>query len=481
MISSVRESSSKQYPPGPRGHWLLGTLGEFRGELLQMMLDWLHRYGDAIRFRYFPGSYGYLLCHPDHYKHILQDNRQNYSKFPNPIFSMLKTFGGDGLLTSDGRVWQRQRRLLQPAFHGNNISRFSTIMTDAADQMLERWAEAASHGQRLDVAAEIIRLTLEISGRSLFSVDLARQEAQEVREAFGTVSRHIRGLSSHPLGVYFGRWLLKIPFLPGTRRFRRNVQRLNEIVEEIIARRRQQAVSGKEEPTDLLDIMMEARDKETGTAMSDQQLRDEVMTMLLTSHETVAVALTSTLYLLAEHPDEYAKLEREVDEVLGGRAPTMADIEDLSYTKMVLQESLRLYPSVYATPRTSRGPDRISGYDIDGDAIVTLSPYLTHRHPDYWPEPERFDPQRFAPDRSAIGPDQAYIPFGRGPRTCIGGHFAMTEATLIVAMVAQRYRLRPVPGHPLDLEPLITLHPRDGLPMTVHERNAARFGPDLSP
>ena len=462
-------SVARGYPPGPRGHWLWGVSSQFQGDLLQLMINWMHEYGDAIRFRYFPTLHGYLFCHPNHYRHILQDNRQNYNKLPNPIYEILKTFGGKGLLTSDGALWARQRRLMQPAFHRQSISRFSTIMTEAATAMLARWEATTEQGQVVDIAEEMIRLALEVSGRSLFSIDLTR-EAKKIGEAFAAISSHFRTLVSHPMGVYLGRPLLNIPFLPSTRRFRHNVARLDEIVNKIIATRRQQRAQGQERRRDLLDLLMNAQDKETGVRMDDQQLRDEVMTLLLTSHETVAVTLAATFALLSAHPQVQAKLGEEVDSVLGGRTPTMDDIDALLYTTMVVKESLRLYPPVYATSRTAQTADCIDGYRVDANAIVTLSPYLTHRHPAFWPDPETFDPTRFAPTQTVAGPDTGYIPFGRGPRSCIGSHFAKTEVTLVVAMVAQRYRLNLQSGHTVKMKPLITLHPQNGVPVTLQKR-----------
>lgn len=435
-----------------------------------MMVDWMQRYGDAIRFRYVLFIHGYLFCHPNHYDHILQENRQNYQKYPNPIFEILRTGGGDGLLTSEGALWMRQRRLIQPAFHHQSIARFSKTMTRATTQMLRRWNAAADEGHALDIAEEMVRLALEVSGKSLFSVDLMGK-ARELGEAFASVSSQFRAYASHPLGAYFGRYLLRLPFLPGTRRFRRDVGRLDEVVKGIIVERRhRRARGGIENEGDLLATLLDARDEETGEGMSDQQLRDEVTTLLLTSHETVAAALVATLYLLAQHPEAQQKLADEVDAVLGGRRPTTDDIDVLPYTRTVVKESLRLFPPVYATTRTAQGADLIDGYKVPAKALVTLSPYLTHRHPDFWREPETFQPERFSAEGRAKGPDDGFIPFGRGPRSCIGGHFAMTELMLVVPMVLQRYWLEPEPGHEFGMEPLITLHPHNGVWLMLQSR-----------
>ena len=297
------------------------------------------------------------------------------------------------------------------------------------------------------------------------SVDLTR-EAETVGTAFLAANRQFRDFSSHP----FGTWLMNMPWLPRTRRFMRNVALLDRIVNGIIDGRRSSRDAGSGASEDLLDLLMDAQDAETGERMSDRQLRDEVMTLMLAGHETTSNALTWALYLLSEHAHVREELEHEVDEVLTARIPVFEDISRLNYTNMVLEESMRLYPPAYAMTRTATDADVVGGFHVDKGAIVTLSPYLTHRHPEFWDAPEAFDPQRFTPQRKAERPRYAYMPFGGGPRMCIGNNFAMTEATLILAMIAQRYRLDHVEGHPVDLEPLITLRPRYGMAMTLHER-----------
>ena len=461
----THRSATLRHPPGPRGHWLWGTMREFRQDSLGTLLHWTREYGDAIRFRFFLHYYGYLFSHPDDVQHILQDNNRNYTKIPAPGNVLLQPLVGSGLLTSDGDSWLRQRRLMQPAFHRRRIASFATTMTDAARETLARWQAPAASGEPMDVAEEMTRLTLEIAGKTLFSMDLTR-EAEVVGDAFTAASTEILAYMAIPFGAY----LVNLPWWPGARRLRRHVAILDEVVEGIIDERRQQRHAGRRTSDDLLDMLMDARDEETGEGMSDEQLRDEVMTLMLAGHETTSLALSWTLYLLSQHPDVRRRLEAEVDEVLGGRTPTMADIPDLTYTTMVLEESMRLYPPAYATSRWCVEADEVGGYDVPAGSVVTLSPYVTHRHLDFWEEAERFDPERFQPERKAERPRFAYMPFGGGPRQCIGNRFAMMEATLILALVAQRYRLQLVPGHPVEMEPLITLRPRYGLCMTVLER-----------
>ena len=470
-----RNPTTLKHPPGPVGHPIWGTMPAFRRDdnFLHTLSRWVDEYGDAIRFRFFLHFHGYFFFHPDHNRHILQDNNRNYTKMPNPSNQVLKPLVGNGLLTSDGNFWLRQRRLAQPAFHRRRIESFAETMTAATERLLARWEEPAAAGKVLDVSEEMMELTLEIAGRTLFSVDLTR-EADTVGQAFMAANRQVIEFSTQP----FGASLITVPWWPPTGRLNQNVQVLDEVVKGIIAQRRRERSAGHQngERADLLDMLMAARDEETGQGMSDEQLRDEIMTIMLAGHETTALALSWTFYLLSQHPDVRHRLEAEVDGVLGGRTPTYADIPDLVYTSMVIEESMRLYPPAYAIARWGNDWDRVGGYDVPPDSAITLSPYFTHRHPAFWKEPERFDPERFTAERKAERSRWAYIPFGGGPRQCIGNRFAMTEAILLLAQICSHYRLDLVPGHPVALEPLITLRPRYGLRMTLARRSRRSTG-----
>ncbi len=460
--TSVKTGQNRlPHPSGPMGKWPLGMLKPFQDAPLETMVTMFQEYGDAIRFRAALNFYGYLFFHPDHYRHILQDNNRNYTKIPHPSLSLLRPVLGNGLLTSDGDFWRRQRRLAAPAFHHKRLASFATTMTAATNAMLDGWHAVAKDGRSLDINAAMMHLTLEIVGKTLFSIDLTR-EADTVGEAFALVNEEIGRLTSIP----FSEIGLKIPFLPSTRIVNKNKAILTNIVNGIIQERRRAELEGE----DLLGMLMAARDEETGEGMSDQQLHDEVMTIMLAGHETTAVSLAWTFYLLSEHPAVLEQLEAEVDGVLNGRLPTIADVPNLTYTTMMLEESMRLYPPAYAIARYGNEPDEVGGYYLPKDAIVTMSPYITHRHPDFWDDPERFDPQRFTPERKAERPRYAYLPFGGGPRICIGNSFAMTEAILLLACIVQRYRLTLVPGTAVELEPLITLRPKGKLLMTLTPR-----------
>ncbi|MCI0648631.1 MAG: cytochrome P450 [Chloroflexi bacterium] len=445
------------YPPGPRGHWLTGTVQRWRENSLKYLCELTQEYGDAVRFRFLLHWYGYIFSHPDHNKYVLQDNNHNFTKLPHPTFLLLQPLVGRGLLTNDGDSWLSQRRLIQPIFHRRRIAQFGAIMTEATEAMLDRWATTAGAGRPVDIDHEMTALTMEIVGKALFSIDLTG-ECDAVGQAFTAVNKQLAELNTRPFSVFLVRCL---PFLPEVRRLMANIAVLDDVVGKIVQERR--ATGQKKD--DLLDMLMEARDEETGQGMGDKQLRDEIMTLLLAGHETTANTLSWTFYLLSQHPEANQKLQAELATVLGGRSPTVDDLPNLTYTQMVVEEALRFYPPAYGIARTVVAEDEIGGYHVPAGSVVMLSPYLTHHHPDFWPDPERFDPERFRPEAVAARPRYAYIPFGGGPRQCIGSHFALTEAQLILATIAQRCRLELVPGHPVEPDPLITLRPKYGLPM----------------
>ncbi|MDX1615313.1 MAG: cytochrome P450 [Candidatus Promineifilaceae bacterium] len=447
------------HPPGPKGHWLSGTISKWRDEPLAYMQQVTDRYGSALRIRYLPGLYGYLFCHPEHNIRVLLDNNRNYTKMPNPSFLTLQPLLGNGLLTNDGDDWLAQRRLIQPIFHRRRIAHFGEVMRTLSEQMLARWRRQLVDGQvKLDIDQEMTRLTLEIVGLTLFGTELS-----DLTETIGSVFTQVNEELADWTTVPFGWLLLRYPIVPDARRTRRRIGRLEQVVDQIIRRRRSEPVAG----TDLLSMLMEAEDQDSGSRMTDRQLRDEVMTLLLAGHETTANALGWTFYLLAKHPAATIRLKAELKQVLNGRLPTVRDLPALPYTAMVLKESMRLYPPAYMIARWSMNEDLVGGYRVKGGSGVNLSPYLTHRLPEFWPDPERFVPDRFTEEAEAQRPRFAYIPFGGGPRQCIGNDFAMTEATLILAMVAQSFELELIDDRSVEIEPLITLRPKNGLPMIV--------------
>jgi len=438
--------------PGPRLNLLgIGALGLMRDPLPAVTADFA-RYGDVVKYRLFNLT-AYLLAHPDHVSHVLHDSHSNYTK-SNIDYERLKQLLGEGLLTSEGPQWLRQRRLIQPLFHRQQIAQWSTMMTTNALEMLERWQQLAKERRAFDVSVQMMALTLRIVGETLLSIDISG-DAGEIARALTNAQEHF---AHFRLGTL-------LPFLPTAenRRFRAAMQTLDRIVRKIIDARR----NDKAEHNDLLAKLMAARDPETGLPLDDTQIRDEVITLILAGHETTANALSWTWYLLGKNPGAEARLHAELRAVLGSRTPTIADLPDLPYTAMVINESMRLYPPAWTISRSPTDDDEIGGYRIPRGCVVMLSQYVTHRHPAFWEDPERFDPDRFSPERSENRPRFAYFPFGGGPRLCIGSYFALTEAQLILATVAQRYRLRLAEDHPVKPDALITLRPRYGIKVTL--------------
>lgn len=446
-----------QTPTGPRGNVVFGSIGEIYRDRLRFVLDVARTYGDVAQYRVAHMRL-YQVSHPAGVQRVLHDNHRNYSK-DVPTFETLRSFLGNGLFTSDGEFWLRQRRLAQPAFHRRRVAAFGDLMTDATLEMLERWRPGVAQGRPLDMAAEYMRLTLEVATRALFSTSVAG-DVDRISRAITTLLDYVTFRFTFPFYPP-----LKVP-TPRNRRFLEARATLDEIVYGIIAERRR----NPGEHDDLLAMLMEARDEETGEGMSDKQLRDEVITLFLAGHETTANALTWASYLLSTHVEVARRLQAEVDEKLQGRVPTAADVPDLTYTRMVIDETMRLYPPVWVTNRRAREDDTVCGYRIPAGATVTLLPYVTHHDPAFWENPEGFDPERFAPERSAGRPEYAYFPFGRGPRQCIGKGFALLEMTLALALLSQRHELRLVPGRKVDVMAMGTLRPRYGMWMTAHPR-----------
>jgi cytochrome P450 len=447
---------AKKRPPGPRDLSPLGSAYAVGHDPMRFALDIWHHYGDVVRFRLLSWP-AYALYHPDHVKHVLQENHRNYNK---DFFIMKATrqIFGNGLFTNDGESWLRQRRLMQPSFHHKRLASFGRLMTEATVAMLERWQATTPGDVPLDIPLEMMRLTLRVAGLSLFSLDLSN-EVDTVGRTFTTIGPLLSRYANLPFPP------LWVP-TPGNRRLQAGLNTLNTVVYAIINERRTRPIDT--DAADLLGMLLSARDEETGEGMSDQQLRDEVLILLLAGYETTATALTWTWYLLSQHPEVERHLHAELDTVLSGRLPTVEHLDALPYTRMVIQEVLRLYPPAFGFTRHAVASDEIGGYRIQANSMVFVSQYCTHRHPAFWEEPEVFDPERFTPERSAGRPRFAYFPFGGGPRQCIGNAFALMEAQLVLATVAQRYSLRLVPGHPVEPHVLVTLRPRYGLPMTLH-------------
>jgi cytochrome P450 len=437
-------------PSGPRGGRVLGSLRAFRDDPLRFLVETARDHGPVARF-HLGRVDARLFSQPSGIKRILQDNNENYGRQTRSHAALRATLG-NGLITSEGDFWRRQRRISQPAFHKQRIAGFAASMTRAAEELVGRWQPRVAGGDSLDIFPELLRVTLQILGRSLFSLELDRASAA-VGEGLDVVLHHTMETLHSILPVPAA-----IP-TPANRRFRAAVRALDAVVLELVQKRRQSAGGN-----DLLSMLVESRDAETGEGMTDRQLRDEVMTLMLAGHETTSVALSWTFVFLSRHPAVRRTLEEELKAVLGGRAAGLEDLPRLRYTRMVLEETMRLLPPAWVVTRSAVGDDEVDGFFVPAGSLVIVSPYVTHRDPELWPNPEGFDPLRF---EGSEQPRYAYFPFGGGPHLCIGAGFAMMEAQIVLATVAQHVRLDLVPGHPVEVEPLVTLRPRHGIRMTL--------------
>lgn len=452
-------------PPLERGRFPMGVFSEFQKEPLNLYLRVMREKGDFVKVMYGPYP-AYHVTHPDYIKQILIDNNQNYCRNRRSN-DLLKLVTGENLVSSDGEMWRKQRRLLQPVFHRKRINGFASIMTDSASKMLARW-ETLADGDLLDVDKELHDVTFSIVGLALFGVDLS-DDSQDMGHLMTGASEYF----SYRLGN-----LLAPPLWVPTKRnreYKATSQKLAHLGPQLVKDRRAHiAEHGSADESgrqfDMMDLLLDARYEDTGEGMGDEQLLTEIYAMLGAGHETTANSLSWTFYLLSEHPEVEAKLWAEIDSVLGDRTPTLEDVAELTYTKMVLNESMRLYPAAWAIARQSIEADRFGPYELPADAGVLMPIHSIHRHPDFWDEPEAFDPERFVPEKEKEHHRFAFFPFGGGPRQCIGQSFAMMEAQLVLAMIVQRYRLKLVPGHVVEPDPLITLRMKNGLMMSLERR-----------
>jgi cytochrome P450 len=395
--------------------------------------------------------HSFLINKPEYIEHVLLTNQRNYRK-SDFLRRILGPLLGDGLLISEGEFWRRQRRIAAPAFHAKRIAEFVTAMTSCTATTLAGWRSMTGP---FDIAAEMLALTLDIVARTMFSTDVGGEIASLRRLTDIVVA--LRPSTLDLLGL--PEWIPRRQ--PAA--YRRAIAEFEALVSRLLAERR---ADGRDRG-DLLSMLLAARDPETGEGMSDRQLRDEILTILLAGHETVANALTWTWYLLARHPEAEARLHEELDRVLGGRLPSFADLAELEWTRMVIEEAMRLYPPAHTISRTAIGEDWIGGVRVPPGAAITISAYLTHRNPNLWRNPERFEPERFAPGAVAQRHRFAYLPFGGGPRICIGNGLAIVEAKAIVATIAQRYRVRLAPGQVVEPIGLVTLRAKNGVRVTL--------------
>jgi cytochrome P450 len=442
------------YPPGPKRKFLGANFLAFRRDPLSFLQQAAREHGDIVYFKIGPQEV-YFLNHPDYIKDVLVTHHQNFIK--GRALQRSKRLLGEGLLTSEGEFHRRQKRLAQPAFHRQRVAAYGEAMTAYAERVAASWQD----GQSLDISQEMMRLTLSVVGKTLFDTDV-EAEAEEIGEALTAVMELFNAML-----LPFSELLEKLP-LPQKRRFQKAKDRLDATIYRLINERRR---SG-EDHGDLLSMLLLAQDEEgDGGRMTDEQVRDEAMTIFLAGHETTANALTWTWYLLSQHAEVEAQLHAELETVLeGGRTPTFEDVSKLKYTEMVLAESMRLCPPAWALGRLALKDYEVGDYVVPAGALVLLSQFVMHRDERYFTEAARFDPERWTPEARDARPTYSYFPFGGGPRRCIGEGFAWMEGILLIATLAREWRMRLVPNHPVEFKPVITLRPKHGMRMTLERR-----------
>lgn len=454
---AVDAHHGRPMPPLLKGWPLVGVLPSLLRDPFGFVLSAWQQNGDIFTL-----DLGFtrmvFLCHPRHAQHLLRDNAANYYK-GGALWDAIRKVLGNGLVVSEGDFWLRQRRLMQPQFHRQRLAGLTTHIVEAIDEALRTWEEPARTGQPFNVAEPLNALTMRVVLKTLFGASLKPQEMDRV------------GAEMAFLFTYFfvdaataalPHWLP----IPGWRRYQEALALFDQIVYQVI--RTSRAEIGPE--NHLLAMLLNTVDEETGARMDDRQLRDEIATLFVAGFETTSLALSWAVHHLTQHPAVLQKLQEEVDRVLDGRTPTFADLPNLAYTRMVLQETLRIAPPSYWTPRTGVADDEIDGYHIPAGTTIVSFTYAIHRHPDYWPDAERFDPERFTPENSTRRDHFAWIPFGAGNRQCIGRDFALMEGQLALAMFVQRYQLSAVPGQTVQPALSGTLRPKGGVTVRLARR-----------
>jgi len=445
---------AQRLPPALKGRMFVGVLPEFRKDPPEYLRRAAAEHGDIVNLKIGPQNV-FLISQPEWIKDVLVTHQSSFKK--SRVLERARVLLGDGLLTSEGEFHKLQRRLVQPAFHRERLAGYAASMVECAAACRERW----QNGAEIDVSREMMHLTLAIVARTLFGADVS-SEADEI----GSALTEVLGLFDTVM-LPFSEWLEKLP-LPSVRRFQRARARLDQTIYRIIAERRKSS----EDRGDLLSMLLLAQDEETSGRMTDQQIRDEALTLFLAGHETTANALTWTWYLLSQNPEAEAKVHAEVDRVLEGRAARFDDLPQLRYLEMVFAEAMRLYPPAWAIGRRAKVDYAIGDYTLPAQSVVLMSTYVVHRDPRWFPDPLRFDPDRWRPEAAEQRPKFSYFPFGGGARVCVGERFAWMEGVLLLATLAQRWRLRLAADQRVEHRAMITLRAKYGMRMIAEPRAA---------
>jgi len=440
-------------PPGPDGEPFFGSSRRYARDPFRFLSACEQAYGDVVQFDFGPMA-TYLVTDPEDIEQVLVSDADLFGK---PSFvQALGDLLGKGLLLSEGQTWRDQRQLAAPAFKMDRLTGFADDIVTHSDEMLADWTD----GSEVDIEQKMTQVTLAVIVDLMLGTDLNDRRVRTIREALEPLGARFE---PDPIRSAAPEWLP----MPGDSEYRQAVETMESVIDDIVTERRgtQGDAATGESPDDLLSILLRAQER---GEQSDRQIRDEVMTILLAGHDTTALTLTYTWYLLSQHPDAERRVHAEVDEVVGDNRPTMADVAQLDYVQRVIDESMRLYPPVYTMFREPRQPVEVGGYQIPDDASIMISQWAMHRSERYWDEPDVFDPDRWT--RDVDRPRFTYFPFGAGPRHCIGKHLATLEAKLIVARTAQQHSLEYTREREPELRPTLTMHPRDGMPMRVHDR-----------
>ena len=441
-------------PPGPKGLPFLGSIRQLQQDRIGFLINNQRQYGDIVHFKVGPRRI-YQLNNPEHVQYVLVKHADQFQKTP-ALKKAASDSIGQGLLTSDGELHKRQRRLVQPAFHHNRIAAYADTMVQYSDDMLKAW----ENGKQIGMLNEMMHLTMRIVGKTLFDTDVT-SDADSIGAAISIGIEATADRISHPLQL-----VDKLP--TATNRKRKDALR---VIDETIKRFIEERQTSGEDKGDLLSMLLMAVDEQDGGQMTTKQVKDEAMTLFVAGHETTANALAWTFYLLGQHPEVEQKVADEIKTALDGRLPTLADLPKMPYLEMVVKESMRLYPPAWTVSREAQSDFEVGGYTIPKGSIIMMSMYVVHHDGRYWDQPDAFLPVRFAAANEENIPKYAYFPFGGGPRVCIGNQFAMMEAQLVLATILQRCHLSLVEGQQIKLNPLVTLRPEPDIQMRISRRD----------